>query len=343
MRFIKSQWLPFLLFSIIIITVINGMLNARKENKIEQQNFKAYLANETVDTVWCGAAKSQIPYYTDSGNLIWYGHELIANTSYYLGPKGIVAHTTNGMNCQNCHLDGGTIPFGNNFGKVYSTYPQFRARNNGIQSIYARVNDCFERSLNGVALDSSTKEMQAIYAYIKWLDKDVPKGDAKGGTSLIKLKDMKVAAYPKAGAIVYVNNCSSCHGKDGQGQLNADDYGYTYPPLWGEHSYNDGAGLFRLSSFAGFVKNNMPFGTDYHNPKLSDEEAWNVAAFVNSQPRPHKDQSADWKNITKKPTDFPFGPYIDTFSEQQHKYGPYEVIKDADKSISKKLSSSIKK
>ena len=73
----------------------------------------------------------------------------------------------------------------------------------------------------------------------------------------------------------------------------------------------------------------MPFGTDYHNPQLTNEEAWDVAAFVNSQPRPHKDQSKDYKNILKKPVDLPFSPYADTFSESQHKYSPYQPIVNA--------------
>ena len=232
------------------------------------------------------------------------------------------------MNCQNCHLDGGTIPFGNNFGKVAATYPQFRARNNGMQSIYDRVNDCFERSLNGTKMDTTTREMQAIYAYLKWVGNDVPKGVSPGGTSIMKLKYLGRAANPVAGNGVYVANCQSCHGANGEGQLNIDKTGYSYPPLWGKDSYNDGAGLYRMSSFAGFAKNNMPFGTDYHNPKLTDAEAWDVAAFVNSQPRPHKDQQLDWKNITQKPIDFPYGPYVDSFSEQQHKFRPYAIIKD---------------
>ena len=330
---LKRNWLLVLVYMVVAFVVTEGAITTFKERNKQKKSFDAYMASEPVDTVWRGASQEQIPYYTDSGKLIWYGHELIANTSYYLGPKGTVAQTTNGMNCQNCHLDGGTLPYGNNFGKVYSTYPQFRARNNGIQSIYARVNDCFERSLNGQSLDSNTHEMQAIYAYIKWLGDDVPKGDAEGGTSLMKVKYLKVAANASLGEEVYVANCQSCHGDKGQGVANTAGTGYTYPPLWGEHSYNDGAGLFRLSSFAGFVKNNMPFGTTYHNPKLSDADAWNVAAFVNSQPRPHKDQSAEWKNITKKPVDFPFGPYIDSFSEAQHKYGPYQPINEYAKTI----------
>jgi thiosulfate dehydrogenase len=97
-----------------------------------------------------------------------------------------------------------------------------------------------------------------------------------------------------------------------------------YPPLWGNNSYNNGAGLFRLSRFAGYVKNNMPNPLNYHNPQLTDEEAWDVAAYVNSQPRPSKDLSKDWPNIKKKPFDHPFGPYADAWSEEKHKYGPWK-------------------
>ena len=327
----KSYWFAVTIGLIIIIALVNKIITSSRENKEKEKAFAAFVASEPVDTVWRGWNKYQIPTYSNSGKLIWYGHELIANTSYYLGPKGTVAQITNGMNCQNCHLEGGTLPYGNNYGKVYSTYPQFRARNNGMQSIYDRVNDCFERSLNGKPLDSTTHEMKAINAYMKWLGDGIPKGVARGGTSLMKLKYLDRAADPIAGKKIYINNCQSCHGKNGEGQMNMQASGYIYPPLWGEHSYNDGAGLYRISSFAGFAKNNMPFGADYHSPKLTDEEAWDIAAFVNSQPRPHKDQSLDWKNITKKPIDFPFGPYIDTFTEQQHKYGSFVSINNSKK------------
>lgn len=320
----KSNWLPFIIAVIIAIAIIDKGIIAKRQDKIIDAKFAA--AATPVDTVWRGWNKFQIPINNNSGKLIWYGHDLIANTSFYLGPKGTVAHITNGMNCQNCHLEGGTVPFGNNYGKVFSTYPKFRARNNGMQSIYARVNDCFERSLNGTGLDSTAPEMQAIYAYIKWLGKDLPKGYISGGTNIMKLTYLAGEANPIAGKNVYDDKCQSCHGTNGEGKANPFATGYIYPPLWGTHSYNDGAGLFRLSNFAGFVKNNMPYGIDYHNPVLTNEEAWNVAAFVNSQPRPHKNQDADWHDISKKPVDFPFGPYNDSFSEKQHKYGPFKPI-----------------
>ena len=327
----KAHWFPVVLLLVIITVVIEDGIHGYQRNKVMEKSFSAYLATEPVDTVWRGDNKYQIPTYSVEGRLEWYGRELIANTAYYLGPKGTVSHITNGMNCQNCHMDGGTVPFGNNFGKVYATYPQFRPRNNGIQSIYDRINDCLVRSLNGKPMDSSSHEMRAMYAYIKWLGSDVPKGDAEGGTSILKLKYLNRAADPRSGKKIYISSCQSCHGDRGQGQENSTGTGFTYPPLWGINSYNDGAGLYRLSSFAGFVKDNMPFGTEYHNPKLTDEEAWDLAAFVNSQPRPHMDQSQDWKNISKKPVDFPLGPYADTFSELQHKYGPFGPISQAKK------------
>jgi thiosulfate dehydrogenase len=40
------------------------------------------------------------------------------------------------------------------------------------------------------------------------------------------------------------------------------------------------------------------------------------------------DLSKDWPNISKKPIDHPFGPYTDSFSEQQHKFGPFGPVKD---------------
>lgn len=258
---------------------------------------------------------------------IIYGQDLIANTSKYLGPQGTISHSTNGMNCQNCHLDAGTRAWGNNYGGVFSTYPKFRERSGTIESIYKRVSDCLERSLNGTALDSNSQEYKAIYAYIKWLGKDVQKGKKPWGCGIEKIAFLDRAADPSKGKIIYINKCQSCHGNNGEGAYNQNKTAFTYPPLWGEHSYNVAAGLFRLSNFAGYVKNNMPFDQASHNnTQLTNEEAWDIAAFVNSQPRPQKDQSNDWPDISKKPVDFPFGPYTDPFSESQHKYGPYKPI-----------------
>lgn len=323
----KGYWGAFIFSIFIAFTFINGCRVIQNENRLKERRFNDFIKTEVMDTVWRGAPASQIPYYSDSsGKLIYYGYQLIANTAYYLGPKGRLGKTSNALNCQNCHLDGGTRPFGNNFGKVMSTYPQYKARNNETQDVYLRINDCMLRSMNGKPLNYQSREIKAIYAYIKWLDKGIPKGVIRGGTKMKKLPYLNRAANPESGKQVFIQNCQSCHGADGQGQYNSALQKFDYPPLWGPNSYNDGAGMFRLGTFASFVKYNMPYGTNYHNTVLKDADAWDVAAYVNSQPRPHMDQHLDWKNIAKKPVDFPFPPFSDTFSVQQHKYGPFLPI-----------------
>jgi thiosulfate dehydrogenase len=169
--------------------------------------------------------------------------------------------------------------------------------------------------------------------------KNVPKGVRPVGTGTKMPQLLNRAADPQGGKNVFINNCQRCHGENGQGVLSADGTSYTYPPLWGDHSFNVSAGLYRLSSLAGFIKNNMPYEeATWKNPKLSDEEAWDVAAYIASQPRPVKFFSYDWRDISKKPFDHPFGPYADGFSEQQHKYGPFKPIKKADSELAKQTA-----
>ncbi len=262
---------------------------------------------------------------------VLYGKELIAHTAVYLGPKGSVRPLTNGMNCQNCHLDAGTRVFGNNYGSVASTYPKLRARSGQVEDIYRRVNDCVERSLNGQPLDTVSDEMQAIRAYITFLGTDVPKGQKAAGSGFKPLDYLDRAADPMAGKPLFEQKCQVCHQASGEGLLDPAGNAYTYPPLWGPHSYNDGAGLYRVSNFARYIKYNMPLGATHDHPILTDEEAWDIAAFVNAQPRPHKDTPLDWPDKSKKPIDHPFGPYADDFSEQQHKFGPFKPIAAARK------------
>lgn len=260
-----------------------------------------------------------------------YGRDLIMHTALYLGPNGSVMQISNGMNCQNCHLQAGTAVFGNNYGSVASLYPKFRARSGGVEDIYKRVNDCIERSLNGKALEKSSKEMQAIVSYISFVGSNVEKGKKAEGSGLKDLAWLDRAADPDKGMTVYTAKCQSCHQANGEGIFNADKTEYTYPALWGKNSFNDGAGLYRISSFAKYVKFNMPLGVTHQNPQLSDEEAWDVAAFIISQTRPHINVPKDWPDISKKPADHPFGPYADAYTEKQHKYGPFLPIVEEQK------------
>jgi len=300
--------------------------------QISDQNLEASIdppvANTSNSLIWQAPDESTIPN-DEKGDLIRYGKELIAHTSVYLGPKGKVKPVSNGMNCQNCHLQAGTIPYGNNYGRVASSYPKFRNRSGTIEGFEKRINGCFQRSLNGEGLSEDSKEMRAMVAYLKWVGGEVPPGKEIPGFGFPTLKPLDGPADPEKGKLVYVSYCARCHGENGEGKIAESGLEWQYPPLYGEESYNIGAGLFRVSRFATFVKFNMPFGVTYKNTFLTDEEAWHVAAFVNSMPRPTKDLSGDWPDISKKPVDHPFGPYADRFSENEHKYGPFPPLQAA--------------
>lgn len=317
-----------------IILLIIGFMSAPK------QWFEPpppMLASYTPDSLWMGMDTTLVAHIGgEREELVRYGRELIRNTAYYLGPKGIVSAQTNGMNCQNCHLDAGTRPWGNNYSAVWSTYPKFRERSGANENVVKRINDCFERSLNGTALDSSSREMRAMLAYMEWLGTGIEKGTKPKGSGLAELPFLERPADPVSGEAIYTAKCESCHQKNGEGVFAADGTTYQYPPLWGEHSYNIGAGSYRLSRFAGYVKNNMPQGVTWESPQLTDEEAWDVAAYVNSQQRPALDLSKDWPTIAGKPVDHPFGPFIDSLPETQHKFGPFGPIAEIKAAAKKK-------
>ena len=175
--------------------------------------------------------------------------------------------------------------------------------------------------------------MQALVAYIKFLSTGVAPGQLLPGMGTGNMPELDRAADPVRGEELYANACVACHGPDGSGirrSLPTTDLGYMMPPLWGNDSFNDGAGMARLITAANFLHFNMPHGVDYLNPQLSPEQAWDIAAYVLSQPRPRKaGLDKDFPDLLEKPVDAPYGPYADGFSEQQHKYGPFAPIRAA--------------
>lgn len=309
--------LPFML-------KLNGretMVNDKDISAAADKDTAAYWKAADINTITDTILKAQVVY----------GKELVAHTAKYLGPNGSVLKISNGLNCQNCHLQAGTSVFGNNYGSVAALYPKFRARSGTVENLYKRINDCFERSLNGKAIDTISKEMKAMAAYINFVGSNVAKGKKAEGSGLKDLAWLDRAADPEKGMLVFTTKCQSCHQANGEGVFNADKTEFTYPALWGSNSFNDGAGLYRISILAKYVKCNMPQGTTYQSPQLTDEEAWDVAAFVISQTRPHINITKDWPDISKKPVDQPFGPYADAFTEKQHKFGPFKPIVEAQK------------
>lgn len=319
-----------IILSFILVSCSGNNRNNGANNKDSTSTITSTQLSELLKSdEWEAPDTSTIPK-NDLGDLIRYGRALVANTAEYFGPKGKVNHFANGMNCQNCHLNAGTKLYANSYSAVYSIYPKFRPRSGTIEHLEKRINDCMERSMNGKKLDSLSNEMRAMVAYINWVGKDVKKGISPKGASVADLPWLERAADKKQGEIAFIKNCVSCHGDNGLGKLNPDSITYLYPPLWGPNSYNTAAGLYRMSRLAGFIKSNMPnLKSTNDKPTLTDEEAWDIAAYVNSISRPDKKFNKDWPDISKKPVDHPFGPYADHFSELQHKYGPYKEIIEA--------------
>ena len=274
------------------------------------------------------------------GQLIRDGRDVMLATYAFIGPNvddAAKRFAGNNLACTNCHLNAGTTKFGLPLFGIYNDFPAYSARTGGPISIEDRINNCMTRSMNGRALPDDAPEMRAMVAYVEFLSTGVPPGQQVPGLGAGKMKELARAADPERGRAVYARSCAACHKPDGAGvprDRGALQLGYMLPPLWGPDSYNDGAGMARLINFANFVHFNMPHGADYLNPQLTPEQAWDVAAYVLSQPRPHRaGLEKDFPDLLDKPVDAAYGPYADGFSEKQHKYGPFGPIEDTVKRL----------
>ena len=195
-------------------------------------------------------------------------------------------HVGNDLRCMSCHLDGGMRPGVLPFVGVYARFPQYRARSGAVIDLEERIGDCFVRSLNGSSPAYDSREMRDMIAYMAWVSRGVPVGATTPGQGLPALAPLD--ADTVRGREVFRAECSRCHGEDGQGLVPPA------PPLWGERSYNIGAGMARLRTAAAFIRVAMPFdrpGT------LTAQQAYDVAAYMNGRPRPDlAGKENDWPN-----------------------------------------------
>jgi len=260
------------------------------------------------------------------------GFEVFRNTPLYIGPKqkdSTKIFSGNNLACASCHLNGGTKPFAAPLIGVIQRFPQFRGRENKMGTIEERINGCMERSMNGTMMPESSKEMKALIAYMDWLGRAAPSDGKIEGQGFLALEIPDRAVDLAHGQKVFENICVECHGMDGQGQKQASNGLYLYPPLWGNDSYNNGAGMTRVITAAQFIKGNMPYGTTFDRPMLTDEEAYDVAGYINQKLRPTKpNREIDFPDLVKKPVSTPYGPYLDPFTVEQHQLGPFQPIMD---------------
>jgi thiosulfate dehydrogenase len=271
----------------------------------------------------------------DHGRLVRRGRDLITATYAHIGPAvadPAKRYAGNNLACRNCHLDAGAKKFGNPLWALMGQFPQYDAEEGQAISLQQRINACMTRSMSGRPLPDDAPEMKAMAAYIAFLSTGVRPGETLTGYGAGRMQELDRAADPQRGRTVFQQTCAVCHGTNGEGirrNLSVPDLGYMVPPLWGPDSFNDGAGMNRLTTLANFVHFNMPNGVSYILPRLTPEDAWDVAAFVVSQPRPRKaDLDRDYPDRLQKPVDTPYGPYADGFSRDQHVYGPFGPIRE---------------
>lgn len=212
--------------------------------------------------------------------VIRYGHDLFVDTQQLRGKN-----VFNDMNCSSCHVGDGARPFAGPVWPALVTLPNYRSKNDHVNNFEERIAGCFSFSMNGMPPAYGSDEMVALTAYHQWLAKGVPVyPDAPiYGRGYPRPAPLEEGREPDRirGKELYAQNCAICHGEDGQGQFAGDKA--VFPPVWGDGSYNWGAGISRIFTLAGFIKHNMPLGAA---PMINDEDAWDIAAYVNSNERP---------------------------------------------------------
>jgi thiosulfate dehydrogenase len=201
----------------------------------------------------------------------------------------------NSLQCANCHIDKGRLANSAPLWAAYVAFPTYRAKNKHVNTFQERMQGCFRFSMNGKAPDLNSKVLVALESYAHFLASGAPTGAEMPGRGYPKLPKPAKLDYGH-GQEVYEQKCALCHGADGQGQQ-ASEGTMVFPPLWGPRSFNWGAGMSSITNAAGFVKANMPFS---QGNTLADQEAWDVATYLDSQERPQDPRFKDSVAETRK-------------------------------------------
>ncbi|ACG73808.1 cytochrome c class I [Anaeromyxobacter sp. K] len=217
--------------------------------------------------------------------MIELGEKLLRETNTHPLTAPYVA--ASGLTCSSCHLDAGRKKaIASTFIGAAASFPAFNDRDGGVITLQDRVNGCFMRSMNGTRLPENSEALLAIVSYINWLSQGFPlqPNPDRAVSSLNRsfpnpaIKAMALAGKAVAanGASIYDSRCAPCHGVHGEGIVGA-------PPVWGERAYNKGAGMANDVQAGSWIQFNMPPAEEL---TLTDQEALDVAAFVNAQPHP---------------------------------------------------------
>ena len=210
------------------------------------------------------------------GDTIRMGRDIMLDT-----PKHAAHFVGNNLSCANCHLDAGRMAGSAPLWAAYVNFPAYRAKNGKINTYQERLQGCFRFSMNGSAPPLGDPVLVALEAYSFWLATGLPVNKELAGRGYPKLEKPAQAPNFVRGQAIYTARCALCHGTNGAGQSVGGHI--VFPPLWGDQSYNWGAGMGGINNAAQFIYANMPYGMSY---SLMPQEAWDVAYFMNAHERP---------------------------------------------------------
>lgn len=254
-----------------------------------REELSSNQGSSSLDAIFAPPSPETIPG-DQRGEQIRLGYQIVVRTQEYAK-----AYVGNALNCTNCHLDGGLDPNAASFVGLSRVYPEYRPRVARAVTLADRVNECFERNLNGNSLPPDSSKLQAVVAYINWLSEDVPAGSMIHWRGIPRIRAAR-PPDPLNGKKVFGARCVFCHGADGQGTVIA-------PPVWGPKSYTIASEMARNSVAASFIKANMPRTRGW---ALSDDDAYDVAAYVNSRPRPDRGEKVHDRPQGGKSQDAPY-------------------------------------
>jgi cytochrome c len=248
---------------------------------------------------WRMPDANEIPQNAE-GKQIRDGMALLQQTTRLAGPLAqdpSKRYSRNNLNCVNCHQAGpsglpGTKPYALPLVNVLNDYPKLDPKSMRMISLEQRVAGMFGKG--EVALTAQTPELQAILAYLRWLGSKAEPGQAMTGSGLKEIPLPRRAADPERGRGLFAAQCAKCHGASGEGTPAVDfasGGGYLFPPVAGDDTYDDGGHMYMVPLLTRFIHANMPLGSSAGAPQLSVDEAYDIAAYINSElPRRHAPQ-----------------------------------------------------
>lgn len=210
------------------------------------------------------------------GKMVRLGQDIFLKTKLFAGK-----YVGNDMNCVSCHMDAGRMAGASPMWAAYVLYPAYRSKNGHVNTLAERIQGCFRYSMNGIMPAADDQVVVAIQTYMFWLAQGAPTGAKLEGQGYARLPEPAQKPDYVRGEKVYTQHCALCHGADGAGQRVGQ--AMVFPALWGDNSYNWGAGMHGVPMAAAFIKANMPLG---QGSTLTDQEAWDVAYYMNAHERP---------------------------------------------------------